>query len=105
MGHLRPPSLKGRAEALVSSQRQLWWGLRALSARAAVTGECHPLGSRQSPGSRNVQTRRWRGDLTHQPHHFSGLGVASQRLLEKMRRPSTSTSNTPPEDWINFTSA
>src|SRR5258708_11521088 len=31
--------------------------------------------------SRNVSTRRWRGDLTHQPHHFSGLGVAPQRLL------------------------
>ena len=26
-------------------------------------------------------TRRWRGDLPHESHHFSGLGVASQRLL------------------------
>src|SRR4029077_18106438 len=26
-------------------------------------------------------------------------------FLEKTRRPSTSTSNTPPDDWISFTSA
>src|SRR5438876_457477 len=26
-------------------------------------------------------------------------------FFEKIRRPSTSTSNTPPEDWISFTSA
>ena len=28
-----------------------------------------------------ASTRRWRGDLLHESHDFSGLGVASQRLL------------------------
>ena len=28
-----------------------------------------------------ASTRRWRGDLLHQSHDFSGLGVASQRPL------------------------
>jgi hypothetical protein len=29
----------------------------------------------------NASTRRWRGDLPHQPHDFSGLGVTSHRLF------------------------
>ena len=28
-----------------------------------------------------ASARRWRGDLLHHSHDFSGLGVASQRLL------------------------
>src|SRR6266852_9287681 len=82
MGHLRPAFPERVVPgAMASSQRQLQWGLRVLSASSAVTGECHPVGSQLSPGSRNASTRRWRDDLTHQPHHFSGLGVASRCLL------------------------
>src|SRR6266851_1846959 len=35
----------------------------------------------------------------------AGSAWRPRAFLEKIRRPSTSTSNTPPEDWISFTSA
>jgi len=67
-------------DATAPSQRQLLTDLGHRVLEAAGAGECPLPGSRLSP-VRHASTRRWRGDLPHQLHDFSGLGVASQRLL------------------------
>src|SRR5690242_15408153 len=56
MGHL-PRGFPERVVpgAMASSQQQLERGLRAPGARAAVTAECHPLGSQLSHGARMLQ--------------------------------------------------
>src|SRR5437773_179256 len=80
MGHLRR-ALSGRVmpDATAPSQRQLLTGVSARSAEAAGAGACHLPGSRLSAVD-HAATRRWRGDVPHQPHDFHGLGVASQRV-------------------------
>src|SRR3989449_6553511 len=107
IGHLRP-GLSGRVvpDATAPSQRQLPRGLRTPAREAAGAAQCHLAGSLLSAGSRRRRQRDGGGatccisrttspDSAWRPNAF----------LEKMRRPSTSTSNTPPDDWINFTSA
>jgi hypothetical protein len=50
---------------------------------------------------RDGESHRWRIKRTTSPASACRFSV----FLEKTRRPSTSTSKTPPEDWIKRTSA
>src|SRR5213595_2636840 len=107
--HRSPPAgLSGKVvpDATAPSQRQLPKGLRAPAREAAGAAQCHLAGSLLSAGSRRRRQRDGGGATCCISRTTSpGSAWRPNAFLEKMRRPSTSTSNTPPDDWINFTSA
>src|SRR6266704_5441469 len=103
-----PPDLSGKVvpDATAPSQRQLPRGLMAPAREAAGAAQCHLAGSLLSAGCRRRRQRDGGGATCCISRTTSpGSAWRPNAFLEKMRRPSTSTSNTPPDDWINFTSA
>src|SRR5256886_13750908 len=100
IGHLRP-GLSGKVvpDATAPSQRQLPRGLRTPAREAAGAAQCHLAGSLLSAGSRRRRQRDGGGaTLCISRTTSPGSAGRPNAFLEKMRRPSTSTSNTPPDD-------